>query len=221
MESLVDARSAIDTTREDHSITQAALQRFSDQIQESIQTKIQCRTQLPLYWLRAAQCLLHCLQAGHKILTCGNGGSAGDAQHFASELVNRFEMNRAPLAAFSLCSDAAVVTSIANDFHYQEIFAKQIRALGQPGDVLLAFTTSGNSSNVIEAVKVAHHQRMPVIALTGKDGGHLAAYLTTQDVEIRVPSTSTARIQEAHLLMIHCLCDFLEQQLFGADPCTT
>jgi len=195
----------------------ATLQRFSDQFQESIQTKILSRTLLPESMLTAAHCLLSALKSGHKILTCGNGGSAGDAQHFVSELMNRFEIDRAPLAAISLCNDSQVLTAIANDYHYHDIFAKQVRGLGRPGDVLLAITTSGNSTNVVEAVKMAHVQKMPVIALTGKDGGALAMHLTSKDIEIRVPSTSTARIQEVHLLVIHCLCDFLEQKLFGKN----
>lgn len=191
------------------------LQRFSDQFQESIQTKIHASTMLPATLLIAAQCLLKSLSTGHKILACGNGGSAGDAQHFVSELMNRFELDRAPLPAVSLCNDSLVMTAIANDYHYHEVFSKQVRGLGRPGDVLLAITTSGNSINVIEAVKMAQSQHLSVVALTGKDGGNLAANLTENDIEIRVPSFSTARIQEVHLLVIHCLCDFLEQTLFG------
>ena len=157
------------------------------------------------------------LQAGAKILSCGNGGSAGDAQHFSSELLNRFERERRPLAAVALTTDSSTVTSIANDYSYQEVFSKQIRALGQPGDVLLAISTSGNSGNVMQAIQAAHDREMQVVALTGRDGGAMASLLLPEDVEIRVPARSTARIQEVHLLAIHCLCDLIDRQLFGSE----
>jgi len=150
-----------------------------------------------------------------KILTCGNGGSAGDAQHFSSEMLNRFERERPALPAIALTTDTSTITSIANDYHYDEIFAKQLRALGQPGDILLVYTSSGNSGNILKAVKVAHDKEMLVIALSGKDGGALAGLLNEADIEIRVPSLSTARIQEVHLLISHCLCDLIDNQLFG------
>jgi len=150
-----------------------------------------------------------------KILTCGNGGSAGDAQHFSSEMLNRFERERPGLPAIALTTDSSTLTSIANDYDFEEVFFKQIRALGQSGDVLVAYTTSGNSPNILKAAIAAHDRDMPVIALTGKDGGALAPLLRDGDIEIRIPSQSTARIQEVHLVVTHCLCDLIDHQLFG------
>ena len=155
------------------------------------------------------------LQAGHKILSCGNGGSAADAQHFSSELLNRFEMERPALAAIALTTDTSTLTSIANDYAYDRVFARQIEALGQAGDILLAISTSGNSSNVSEAIDTAHHKGISVVALTGRDGGQIAGQLSDNDVEIRVPSDITARIQEVHLLTIHCICDQIDKTLFA------
>lgn len=163
----------------------------------------------------AAERMAQCLLAERKILSCGNGGSAGDAQHFSSEMLNRFERERPGLPAMALTTDASTVTSIANDYHFDEIFSKQVRALGQADDVLLAITTSGNSPNVVNAVEAAHAKGMHVVALTGKDGGRLADQLRDDDVEIRVPASATARVQEVHLLVIHCLCDLIDLQLFG------
>jgi D-sedoheptulose 7-phosphate isomerase len=151
-----------------------------------------------------------------KILSCGNGGSAGDAQHFSSELLNRFEMERPGLPAVSLTTDTSTLTSIANDYSYEDVFAKQIRALGRPNDVLLAISTSGNSENVCRAIVAAHDRSMRVVALTGRDGGRMAGLLGDEDVEIRVPATRTARIQEVHLVAIHCLCDLIDMTLLGA-----
>jgi len=165
----------------------------------------------------AAQLMVQCLLSDGKILSCGNGGSAGDAQHFSSELLNRFERERPSLPAMALTTDSSTITSIANDYSYNEIFSKQIRALGQPGDVLLAISTSGKSPNVVQAIQAAHDREMQVVALTGKDGGDIASLMQPDDVEIRVPSDVTARIQEVHLLAIHCLCDSIDQQLFGSD----
>jgi D-sedoheptulose 7-phosphate isomerase len=150
-----------------------------------------------------------------KILSCGNGGSAGDAQHFSSEMLNRFEMERPGLPAMALTTDSSTLTSIANDYSYDEVFAKQVRALGQPGDILLAITTSGNSVSVNLGVEAAHERGMPVVSLSGRDGGGLASLLEAGDVEIRVPSERTARIQEVHLLVIHCLCDLIDSSLLG------
>jgi D-sedoheptulose 7-phosphate isomerase len=150
-----------------------------------------------------------------KILSCGNGGSAGDSQHFSSELLNRFEMERPGLPAVALTTDTSTLTSIANDYSYEDIFAKQVRALGRTNDVLLAISTSGNSENVCRAIVAAHERRMHVVALTGRDGGRLAALLQDDDVEIRVPASRTARIQEVHLLVIHCLCDLIDTTLLG------
>ena len=156
------------------------------------------------------------LKQGHKIMSCGNGGSAADAQHFSAELLNRFERERAPLAGIALTTDTSTLTSIANDYHYDEVFAKQLRALGQPGDVLLAISTSGNSPNVVRAMQVAREKNVHIVALTGRDGGKMASLLQAPDVEIRVPAKVTARIQEVHLIALHCLCDLIDAQLFGA-----
>lgn len=150
-----------------------------------------------------------------KILSCGNGGSAGDAQHFSSELLNRFEMERPGLPAMALTTDSSTLTSISNDYSYEEIFSKQVRALGKPQDVLLAISTSGNSENVCRAISAAHERGMKVVALSGRDGGRMTDMFGEGDVEIRVPATRTARIQEVHLLVIHCLCDIIDTTLLG------
>lgn len=163
----------------------------------------------------AAGLLASTLRKDGKILSCGNGGSAGDAQHFAAELLNRFEMERPGLAAMALSTDTSTLTSIANDYAYEQVFSKQLRALGRSGDVLLAISTSGNSANVLAAAQAAHERGMRVIALTGRDGGKLAAALHAGDIEIRVPAQRTARIQEVHLVVIHCLCDAIDQALFA------
>lgn len=155
------------------------------------------------------------LVAGNKILSCGNGGSAADAQHFSSELLNRFERERQPLPAIALTTDSSAITSIANDYDYSLIYAKQIRALGQENDLLLAISTSGASANIIEAIHAAHERGMKVVALTGRDGGQVGALIQSNDIEIRVPGESTARIQEVHLLAIHCLCALIDKQLLG------
>ena len=166
---------------------------------------------------QAGDRIVQCMLNNGKILSCGNGGSAADAQHFSAELINRFEKERPGLPAFALTTDSSTLTAIANDYDYNQIFSKQITALGQPGDVLLAISTSGNSGNVLEAVKASHEREMSIVALTGKDGGSIARLLKEQDIEIRIPSNRTARIQEVHLLVIHCLCDFIDTQLFGGD----
>jgi D-sedoheptulose 7-phosphate isomerase len=183
---------------------------------ESIETKQAAMTGLSELIVFAASKIVEALINDKKVLTCGNGGSAGDAQHFSSEMLNRFERERPALPAIALTTDTSTITSIANDYHYDEVFAKQLRALGQAGDVLLIYTSSGNSSNLVKAVQVAHERELTVIALSGKDGGALANVLRESDIEIRVPSQSTARIQEVHLLISHCLCDLIDQQLFGA-----
>ena len=183
----------------------------------SIETKTLAAEQLPPYIEQAGQVMVNALLSGGKILSCGNGGSAGDAQHFSSELLNRFERERPGLPAMALTTDASTVTSIANDYSYNEIFSKQILALGNAGDVLLAISTSGNSANVIQAIQAAHERDMTVVALSGKDGGHMGSLLTRDDVEIRVPSNVTARIQEVHLLAIHCLCDMIDCSLLGEE----
>lgn len=183
----------------------------------SIETKASAAEVLPPFIERAAQIMVNTLLNGGKILTCGNGGSAGDAQHFSSELLNRFERDRPSLPAVALTTDSSTITSIANDYTYAEVFSKQIRALGNPGDILLAISTSGNSANVVQAIQAAHEREMTVVALSGKDGGNMASLLTVDDVEIRVPSPVTARIQEVHLVVIHCLCDLIDCSLFGEE----
>jgi D-sedoheptulose 7-phosphate isomerase len=189
--------------------------RIYSQFTESAQLKQRALPLLTPAIIAAATQLARALASDHKILSCGNGGSAGDAQHFSSELLNRFERERPGLAAIALTTDSSTVTSIANDYAYEQIFAKQIHALGRSGDQLLAISTSGNSANVVAAIAAAHQRGMGVIALTGRDGGAIAPRLTALDVEIRVPSTVTARIQEVHLLIIHCLCDLIDHQLFN------
>ena len=193
------------------------LERIIGHFGASIETKMLSAEELPPYIEQAGQVMVQALLTGGKILTCGNGGSAGDAQHFSSELLNRFERERPSLPAIALTTDPSTMTSIANDYSYNEVFSKQIRALGNPGDVLLAISTSGNSANVIQAIQAAHEREMTVVALTGKDGGGMASLLTADDVEVRVPSDVTARIQEVHLVVIHSLCDFIDCSLFGEE----
>jgi len=193
------------------------LARIREMFTESIQTKIDAADALPETISMAAEMLVNALVNGNKILSCGNGGSAGDAMHFASEMLNRYEKERPSLPAIALTTDMNTMTAIANDYDYNQIFAKQVKALGQSGDILLAISTSGNSSNVVEAIKAALSRDMLIIALTGRDGGEMAGLLSTSDVEIRVPSPSTARIQEVHLLIIHSLCDLIDNRLFGGD----
>jgi len=191
--------------------------RVLDLFDASIEAKTQARDVIPSAIVAAGEAMVQSLLNNGKILTCGNGGSAGDAQHFSSEMLNRFERERPALPAIALSTDTSTLTSIANDYSYNEIFSKQIRALGLPGDVLLAITTSGNSSNILQAVQAAHDREVRVVVLTGKDGGDVTNLLHADDVEIRVPSNSTARIQEVHLLCIHALCDLIDGQLFGVE----
>lgn len=181
----------------------------------SIQTKQDAMDYLPPSIELASEKLVSCVLEDGKILTCGNGGSAADAQHFSSEMLNRFERERPGLPAIALTTDSSTLTSIANDYHFDDVFAKQVRALGQRGDVLICYTTSGNSANVLNAVTAAHDRSMTVIAISGKDGGALAGMLDDTDIEIRVSSKSTARVQEVHLLITHCLCDSIDHRLFG------
>lgn len=190
------------------------LERIKSNFTESIQTKIAASEVLARPVEQAGMIMVQSLLSGHKILSCGNGGSAGDAQHFSSELLNRYETERPSLPAIALTTDSSTITSIANDYSYEEIFSKQIRALGNNGDVLLAISTSGNSANVIKAIETAVSRDMPIIALTGNDGGDIAGLLGDNDVEIRVPSARTARIQEVHLLVIHLLCEIIDTTLF-------
>lgn len=165
--------------------------------------------------VRAAEILITAIRGRQKILTCGNGGSAADAQHFSSEMLNRFERDRAGFAAIALTTDASTVTSIANDYDFSQIFSKQIAALGRPGEILMAFSTSGASPNIVRAVEAAHSCEMQVILVTGKDGGAAARALHETDIELRVPSNSTARIQEVHLTILHCLCELIDGELIG------
>lgn len=179
---------------------------------ESIATK-QASVELAPAIAAAAATMTRCLLEDGKILSCGNGGSAADAQHFSSELLNRFELERPGLPAVALTTDSSTLTSIGNDYAFIEIFAKQVRALGQPADVLLAISTSGNSENVVRAIYAAHERGLKVVALTGRDGGAIAGLLADGDIEIRVPAERTCRIQEVHLLVIHCLCDLIDAEL--------
>jgi len=183
--------------------------------EDSIETKQAALKVLPDTLSLAAKAMIDALQNGHKILSCGNGGSAADAQHFSSELINRFETDRPALAAIALTTDSSTITSIANDSHYNYIFSRQIEALAQTGDILLGITTSGNSANIIQAVETARNYGMTCIILSGKDGGKLAPLLQGNDIEIRVPAHRTARIQEVHLTVIHCLCDAIDQELYS------
>ena len=161
--------------------------------------------------------MLQSLLNDGKVLSCGNGGSAADAQHFSAELLGRFERERPGLPAVALTTDSSTLTAIANDYEYANVFAKQVRALGQAGDILLAISTSGNSENVLRAVTTAHSRGMKVVALTGRDGGTIAQSLNSDDVELRVPADRTCRVQEVHLLIIHCLCDLIDVGILGND----
>ena len=191
--------------------------RIGKHFDDSAQTKLDSKKVLAQPIADAAQAMVACLMNDGKILACGNGGSAGDAQHFAAELINRFEVERPGLACVALTTDSSVLTSIANDYDYVQVFSKQVRALGMDGDVLLAISTSGNSPNVMEAITAAHERNMPVVALTGKDGGKMAAMLKPTDFHICVPANRTARIQEVHLLAIHCLCDVIDHLILGGE----
>jgi len=183
--------------------------------QASIETKQKSEIALSESIELASTLLNQTLLNGNKVMSCGNGGSAGDAQQFSSELLNRYDRDRPGLPGIALTTDSSTLTSIANDYDYQQIFSKQITALGQPGDLLLAISTSGQSPNIIEAIRAANESDMAVIALTGKDGGLIEQVLNSNSVEIRVPSNVTARIQEVHLLVIHILCELLDLQLLG------
>ena len=193
------------------------IQRVRDNFNESIQLKTEAVESLAPLIAKAAALMADRLLQEHKILSCGNGGSAADAQHFSSEMLNRFEMERPGLPAIALTTDTSTLTSIANDYQYADIFSKQIRALGQPGDILLAFSTSGESHNIIHAIDAAHDRSMAIIALTGREGGQVADLMQEGDIEIRVPSWSTARIQEVHIMIIHSLCDLVDRQLLGQE----
>jgi len=199
-------------------VTEVLSARVSAQFAGSVQLKLEASRLLAAPIARAADLLARTLKAGGKVLACGNGGSAADAQHFAAELLNRFEIERAPLAAVALTTDSSTLTSIANDYAYEQVFSKQVRGLGRRGDALLAISTSGNSRNVIEAMQAAHELGVHVVALTGAGGGKMAPLVSPEDVHICVPHKRTARIQEVHLLVLHCLCDGIDFQLFPKSP---
>ena len=192
-------------------------QRIIGHFHESAELKIQAASVLAPVISQAVELMFTALSNGNKILACGNGGSAADCQHFAAELVGRFERERLPLPALALTTDTSILTAIGNDYSYKEIFSKQVQAFGQPGDVLLALSTSGNSANVIAAIEVALEREMRIVALTGKGGGAMGKLLTEADVHICVPHARTTRVQEVHLLTIHCLCDGIDVALFGGD----
>jgi len=190
-------------------------QRIEQQFIDSADLKYQSAQTLSKPIAAAVGALLMCVTAGGKVMACGNGGSAADAQHFAAEFVGRFERERPELGAIALSTDSSIMTAIANDYHFDQIFSKQVRALGQPSDVLLAISTSGNSRNVLAAIEAAHERDLIVVALTGKGGGKIGQLLRETDVHICVPHDRTARIQEVHLLVLHCLCDGVDSQLLG------
>ena len=191
--------------------------RIKQQFKDSVQTKLDSSEPLAGPIARGVEAMVRCLLANGKILACGNGGSAADAQHFSGELLNRFERERPPLAAIALTTDSSTLTAIANDYEYEQVFSKQVSALGMPGDVLFAISTSGNSRNVMRAIEAAHEREMRVVALTGRGGGEMVKALGDEDVHICVPHSKTPRIQEVHLLTLHCLCDGIDYMLLGAD----
>lgn len=202
-----------------HADQSAALaERIAAHFADSAQLKLAAAQSLAGPIAAAVEAMCACLRAGGKVLACGNGGSAADAQHFAAELVNRFERERPPLAAVSLAADSSNLTSIANDYGYEQVFDKQVRALGRKGDVLLAISTSGNSPSVVAAMRAARELGLVTVALTGRGGGKMGAALGAGDVQVCVPHERTMRIQEVHLLVLHCVCDGIDAQLFGDQP---
>jgi D-sedoheptulose 7-phosphate isomerase len=197
-------------------LEQRILQNFAD----SADLKYQSAQALSKPIAAAVQAILACVTSGGKVLACGNGGSAADAQHFAAEFVGRYERERPELAAVALTTDTSILTAVANDYDFNRVFSKQVRALGQAGDVLLAISSSGNSANVVAAIEAAHEREMTVVALTGRGGGKMGSMLRETDVHICVPHERTARIQEVHLLAIHCICDGVDAQLLGEQENT-
>ena len=187
--------------------------RVAEQYTQSIEAKQQAAEVLSAPTAQAAEIMLQCLMNDGKILACGNGGSAADAQHFAAEMTGRFEKERMELAAVALTTDTSALTAIGNDYGFDHVFSKQVRALGRPGDVLIGISTSGNSANIITAIEAAHERDMQVIAFTGRDGGKIAAMLKDNDILLNVPHPRTARIQEVHILLIHALCDCIDTML--------
>jgi D-sedoheptulose 7-phosphate isomerase len=190
-------------------------QRIQQHFIDSADLKYQAAQVLSKPIADAVQAVLACVTNGGKVLACGNGGSAADAQHFSAEFVGRFERERPELGAIALTTDSSILTAVGNDYNFNAIFSRQVRALGQPGDVLLAITTSGNSANVLEAIEAAHEREMVVIGLTGRNGGKMNNALRETDVHICVPHERTARIQEVHILVLHCICDAVDHQLLG------
>ena len=190
-------------------------QRIARHFQDSIDTKQRVVAALTPQIVAASHAMADCLKKGGKILSCGNGGSAADAQHFAAELVGRFERERAELAAIALTTDSSILTAVGNDYSFNEIFSKQVRALGKPGDILFAISTSGDSKNVTAAIDAAHLKGLHVIGMTGRGGGKVASLMQSGDVLLNVDSQVTTRIQEVHLLTLHCLCDAIDNLMFG------
>ncbi len=193
-----------------------AAERIRNIFRESIKVQTECIELLAPPVAVAARAATQCLLADHKIMACGNGGSAAQAQHFSSEMLNRFEIERPGLPAIALTTDSSTLTSIANDYDFADVYAKQILALGQPGDLLICFSTSGDSPNVVNAIGAAHKREVKVVMISGREGGEATGMLADEDIEIRVPHWSTARIQEVHLMVTHCLCDLIDQQLLGS-----
>ena len=194
-------------------------QRIEQHFIDSADLKYQSAQALSKLVASGVQALLACVTGGGKVLACGNGGSAADAQHFAAEFVGRYERERPGLAAIALTTDSSILTALANDYDFSQVYARQVLALGQAGDLLLAISTSGNSANVLAAIDAAHERDMVVLALSGKGGGKMAQALRETDVHVCVPHERTARIQEVHLLVLHCLCDGVDFQLLGEqDP---
>lgn len=191
--------------------------RVAQHFEDSAQTKLNAVEEMAAPIAAGIETLFTSLINGGKILACGNGGSAGDSQHFAAELIGRFEAERQELAAIALTTDSSILTAVGNDYSFNQIFSKQVRGLGHAGDVLLAISTSGNSANIIEAIKAAHEADMRVVALTGKGGGQIGEMLRDDDIHLCVPADRTARIQETHLLIIHCLCDGIDALLLGGE----
>jgi D-sedoheptulose 7-phosphate isomerase len=196
-------------------------QRIQQHFIDSADLKYQAAQSLSKPIAAAVQAVLACVTSGGKVLACGNGGSAADAQHFSAEFVGRFERERPELGAISLTTDTSILTAVANDYGYEHVFSKQVRALGQAGDVLVALTTSGNSASILAAVAAAHEREMTVVAFTGRGGGKMGQVLRETDVHICVPHERTARIQEVHILALHCICDGVDAQLLGEQEPTT
>lgn len=190
-------------------------QKISQHFRDSAALKLRALDALTPQVARAARTMVACLQSGGKILVCGNGGSAADSQHFAAELVGRFEREREELAAIALTTDTSILTAVGNDYGYDEIFSKQVRALGKPSDILFGISTSGNSKNVVAAIEAATKKGMTIIGMTGRDGGKIGSLVGANGVLLNVESAVTARIQEVHLLMLHCLCDSIDNLMFG------